>query len=91
MICECVDKMIKRIQEKYPKKYHGLKLKNVSFTFPTGETILGIPLSYKEKNPKTGEFYKKDYEISVVASFCPFCGKKLKNIPEKIKGEYHEQ
>lgn len=81
MICKCIEILKGKLVE---HNYEDARLKNTAFTLPTKEKnkmgyVLNIPFLYKKKK-KNGEYMKNDQEIPVRASYCPFCGKKLKEM-----------
>ena len=75
MNCKCTTEVADKIKEKYGDEYEDLKCGNIILSFTTGKCSLGIPFTYRKRNPKTKEFYEKKYEVPVTASYCPFCGK----------------
>ena len=79
MLCECFDKIKDKLRE---QNYIDAEIMNTGFTvdFKNGKTesLLNIPYSYKKIN-KNDEIMKKEFIINVFASYCPFCGKKIKD------------
>ena len=73
-MCDCIDKVRKKLKEQ-TKDDVGI-LKNVSYTFSYGE-ILGTSFLYNARK-KDGTKSKKLTEVTILFSYCPFCGKKFK-------------
>lgn len=72
--CECMDELIEKINEKYPDKYHNLTAQQ-SLSFTTGKSDYYFNLSYRKKK-KTGEFVQKHFDLPIIMSNCPLCGRK---------------
>ena len=90
MICECTEKVcdnsLQNFKETHPKAIDPeITLVNEAIIFNrkedsiVPEDMLYIPLeiNYHEKTKK-GDIKSKKHKVHVLASYCPFCGKKLK-------------
>lgn len=76
MQCDC----IKQVEDKLKKHLGDSEAKMaVGFVFKDDGGVLTVPsitASYRKKK-QDGTFNKKEETISIIPSFCPFCGEAI--------------
>jgi len=75
MKCDCIKNLEETLKE---RGYNDANAENVGFSFPSMEANLSIPFSYVKKR-KDGTPQKKRETLNVLATYCPFCGKPMKD------------
>ena len=75
-MCDCLEKAIKTIKEKYPT-WNGKKVDDIFYpdyclNLKTGKASYGIGIDIRFKDQK------KLGHTSLAISYCPLCGKELK-------------
>jgi len=83
MLCDCIEDLEKRMIE---KGYLESRVMNIGHVIIDNTFVskLNIPVEYRE-NKKDGTPKKNKSTISVMSSFCPFCGKSTKTEQESEK------
>ena len=81
MNCECMEKLVENINEKYPEKYPELKAQEM-LNFITGNFQYYLNLTYRKKK-KDNRLTDKRFDLPIILSHCPFCGKKYEITKEQ--------
>lgn len=76
-MCNCIDTLCDKLKEEY--NHDTVKFENIGYTFDSGRVYYSEFNATTEVPLKNGKGVKTKKEAhSVIWSFCPFCGEKLK-------------
>lgn len=80
-MCDCIEKAEKLLAEKMTERYpdweivSDVEFVNKSYLIGSGLIILNNPVIGRVKKGKQ----IRKFDVSIMPSYCPLCGKKLKN------------